>query len=133
MRGELVIYGESVTIMHYDSEYFAMSSPDMSETTVTGSKLILSKNLHRSCYFKFASRFKSKKMADVVSFDDEIFIQNCLDNQYLDFDDEPYNNCYDFHVPLEDAFRPLNYFVDPHCTSHKMLLTMKKDNHWSLI
>ena len=132
-RGGLVLYGESITIMHFDSEYFAMSTPDMSETTLVGNKLILSKHLQRNCYFKFISRFKNKKVADVVSFDDEIFIQNCMDNQFLDFDEEPYNHYYDFNIPKEDPFRPLSYFVDPHCTSHKMLLTMKKENHWNLI
>lgn len=57
-------------------------------------------------------------------------IENIVEKQFLDFDDEPNEYFYDFDVQQEDPFRPIEYFVDPHSTQHKIFLTMRKKAFW---
>lgn len=131
--GNLVHFGEEICMMHHDSGYYIKGCPDISETTVIGTKTILTKNLDSRCYLKLFSRFKSKKLGDAVSLDDEVLIENSVEKQYLDYDDQAYDFNYEFNPDKEDPFRPLTYFVDPHCTSHKIFMTMKKEKFWTFI
>ena len=79
MKGKLVHFGEEICMVHYDSGYFIKGCPDISETSVIGTKMILSKKLDSRCYLKLFSRFKSKKLGDAVSLDDEVLIENSVE------------------------------------------------------
>lgn len=131
MKGRTVRYGDDISLMHIDSEHYVKSCRDTSETSVIGTKCILSDKLDTACCFKIFSRYKSKKIGDSISLDDEVLIFNTKQKQFLDFDDTMFHNAYDFNGRDEDPFRPTTYFQDPYSQFHKILLSIRKNKYWS--
>lgn len=131
-KGQPVRYGDSICLMHIDSEFYIKGCRDTSETTVIGTKCVLNENLDTRCCFKIFSRYKSKKIGDTISLEDETLIFNLTEKQYLDFDDEMFENAYDYNMREEDPFRPIVYFQDPYSQFHKIFLTTREDRKfWS--
>ncbi len=86
--GEIISFGTSIQLMHYNSESFLNGRIICSEFDKSAYKFELSKNYEEGMIFQIIPKFKLRQEGEKIQFKDQILLKNVQLDCYVNFSTE---------------------------------------------